>query len=182
MDLLIKTERLRLSPPTRSDAERITKLLAEKEVTWMLGRAPYPYALRDAETWVARVTEDIQQGNEYAFGLYLNGSGLIGSCGLTKAGPYWEIGYWVGKPYWEQGFATEAGIAVLQWARDELSATGFLSGHIADNASSGHVLRKLGFECVGEKMMYVRSRDCQVLAKRFVLNAPPEASLAVELH
>ncbi len=180
MNLSIETERLRLVPPARDDVERIAELLGEKDVVWMLARAPYPYSVKDAEAWVQKVANEIQRGDQYAFGIYLNCSGLIGSCGLRKSGRYWEIGYWIGKPYWEQGFATEAGQAVIKWARTHLSASGFLSGHIEENASSGRVLRKLGFERVGEKMMYVTARDQNVRAVRFVLDAPAEASMAVE--
>ena len=182
MNLKIKTERLILMPPTLADVQRITKLVGDRDVAWMLGRVPFPYTKEDAKWWVNKAAEDIREGSEYAFGVYLVGDGLIGSCGLTKHGPYWEIGYWFGRPYWEQGFATEAGHAVLNWARTEIPAEGFISGHIKDNASSGRVLRKLGFEPVGEKMMYVRARDERVLAVRYTLNAPAEASLAPDDH
>ena len=182
MELQIETDRLRLSPPVREDVARITELLAEKDVSWMLGRVPYPYSTDDAETWVAKVAEDIEAGTEYAFAIRLPGEGMIGACGLTKHGPYWEVGYWLGKPYWEQGFATEAARAVLDWARTHIPADQFISGHIVDNASSGRVLRKLGFEAVGEITMYVTARDTDIRAVRFVHNAPAEAALAPDRH
>ena len=129
-----------------------------------------------------KVADDAKNGIEYAFGAYLPGNGLIGSCGVVKRGAFWEIGYWIGKPYWEQGFATEAGRAVLAWAREEFPANGFISGHIKDNAASGRVLRKLGFDVVGEKLMYAKARDMRVPAVRYVLNAPAEAALAPDGH
>ena len=94
----------------------------------------------------------------------------------------WEIGYWLGKPYWEQGFASEAGAAVLDWARREIPADAFISGHVFDNASSGRVLKKLGFKKVGENRMYVLARDTEVRAVRYALNAPAEAALHARGH
>lgn len=182
MNLKIKTDRLILMPPTLGDVQRIAQLVGDKDVSWMLGRVPHPYSEEDARWWVNKTADDIEAGTEYAFGVYLPGVGLIGSCGLIRRGNVWEIGYWFGKPYWEQGFATEAGLAVLDWAREEMLADAFIAGHIRDNASSGRVLRKLGFQEVGEKMMYAAARGERVPALRFALNASAEAALAPDSH
>ena len=182
MNLLIETERLHLRPPSKQDAARIAELAGDKDVSWMLARVPHPYSIDDANWWIDKVAADIERGTEYAFGMFLPGDGLIGSCGLVKRGAYWEIGYWIGKRYWEQGFATEAGRAILDWARAHLAADGFISGHIIENAASGRVLHKLGFERVGEKKMYVQARDERVLAVRYALNAPADAALAPDAH
>ena len=126
MRLNIKTERLNIMPPILGDVPRIAKLVGDKDVSWMLGRVPHPYNDDDATWWVNKTADDIEAGKEYAFGVYLPGDGLIGSCGVIKRGPAWEIGYWYGRAYWEQGFATEAGQAVLEWARIELDAHSFI--------------------------------------------------------
>ena len=182
MNLKIKTDRLILMPPTLADVQRIVELVGDPDVSWMLGRVPYPYSEGDAKWWIDKVAADIKSGAEYAFGVYVPGIGLIGSCGVVKRGRHWEIGYWFGRPYWEQGFATESGRAVLEWAREEIPADGFISGHIKDNAASGRVLRKLGFKAVGEKVMFAKARNEHVLAVRYALNAPAAAALAPESH
>lgn len=182
MNFKIKSERLILMPPTLGDVARIVSLVGEQDVAWMLGRVPFPYTIKDAKSWVQKVADDAQSGEEFAFGIYLSGVGLIGSCGLMKRKNCWEIGYWIGKPYWEQGFATEAGRALLDWAEREIPTDSFISGHIYDNASSGRVLKKLGFEVVGENRMYVLARDSEVRAVRYALNAPAEAALCVYGH
>ena len=181
MRLNIKTERLRIMPPILGDVPRIVKLVGDKDVSWMLGRVPHPYNEDDAAEWVNRAACDIDARTEFAFGVYLPGDGLIGSCGVVKRHDFWEIGYWYGRPYWEQGFATEAGRAVLEWARIEIGVSGFISGHIRDNAASGRVLRKLGFNPVGEKMMFAKARGERVPAIRYTLNAPAEAALLSDL-
>jgi len=182
MNLKIKTDRLILMPPTLADAQKITELVGDQDVSCNLGRVPFPYTEDDAKFWIEKVSEDIQTETEFAFGVYVPGIGLIGSCGVTRRGAYWEIGYWFGKPYWEQGFATEAAEAVLDWARREIPAKGFVSGHIAENVSSGRVLKKIGFHAVGEKMMYAKARGERVRAVRYCLDAPPEAALTNDHH
>ena len=182
MRLHIQTQRLKLKPPSLEDVPKIAHLAGDKDVSWMLARVPHPYSDEDAIWWVNKIAGDIETGQEFAFGVYLPGDGLIGSCGVVKRGAYWEIGYWLGKPYWEQGFATEAGRAVLEWARIELDAERFISGHIRDNAASGRVLRKLGFKPVGEKLMFAAARNARVPTVRYALNAPAEAALAPDAH
>ena len=104
-------------------------------------------------------------------------AGLIGSCGLVVRGRVWELGFWCGKPWWGQGFVTEAAEALLAWARDEHDQDAFIAGHIADNLGSGRVLEKLGFSPVGEKKMYVRALDRDVVAVRYALNATTDEAL-----
>jgi len=181
MTIEIKTDRLILRPPVMEDAPRIVELLNVAEVALQLGRVPFPYGLDDAHWWIDKAATDHASDAEYAFGVYLPGEGLIGSCGLMRAGAYWEIGYWFGQAYWGKGYATEAGRAVLDWARGK-GIDGFVSGHIADNPASGTVLKKLGFEPVGETVMYARGRDARVPAIRYVLNAPADAALAPDDH
>ena len=70
----------------------------------------------------------------------------------TPGGPL-ICGYWLAPSHWGQGLTTEAMAAFLadcytRFPRiDEIKA-----GHFTDNPASGAVLRKLGFEQVGEGM------------------------------
>ena len=59
-----------------------------------------------------------------------------------------ELGYWIARRFWGQGFATEAGMAVLAIAA-ALGHSEATAAHFLDNPASGKVLRKLGFEPTG---------------------------------
>lgn len=175
MKFEFETARLAMRLVQPGDAPIVTAYFQDKEVPWNLGRAPWPYALSDAESWITRMTDASQAGTEYAFVVNHAQHGLIGSVGMFKNGlidgaDIWEIGYWVGKPHWGHGYVTEAARGLLDWARHELGITQFISGHIKDNPSSGRVLTKLGFVPTGEISMYVRGRDCEVSAIRYICN------------
>ena len=177
-----ETKRLRARPIELSDAPRVTELFQEKDLAWNLGRAPWPYALKDAENWLKIVARQWAAETEFPFAI-LKDDTLIGCCGIVQIDAeqnIWEIGYWVGKPYWGKGYVTEASIGLLDWAEGELGITRLVSGHIFDNPASGRVLLKLGFTVAGEIEMYVKGRDCEVKAVRYVYGgAPAEVALAL---
>lgn len=173
----IQTERLLLSPPEPGDADRVCLYMQDKDVPMRLARAPWPYRISDAEDWIVANIKARKKGKEYSFILRHPDHGLIGSAGFVVRGRVWELGFWCGKPFWGQGYTSEASKALLDWARVEHDQHAFVAGHISDNLASGRVLRKLGFEPVGEKQMYVRAVDGLVTALRFTLNAEPEDAL-----
>lgn len=77
----------------------------------------------------------------------LDGGALIGCCGLRprdlEAGIA-EFGFQLCRRSWGQGFATEAGNAVIDWAgRQGLS--GLFAGHHPENLASRQALLRLGF-------------------------------------
>ncbi|MEO1407140.1 MAG: GNAT family N-acetyltransferase [Pseudomonadota bacterium] len=183
MTIQIETERLRLRPPRTEDAPRVAELMSDKDIPWNLGRAPWPYGLADAEGWIERGIASWADGTDYPFAITHEDEGLIGSCGVVPVtDDVFELGYWIGKPYWGRGYVTEASEALLKWAKTSLGIHQFVSGHINDNPGSGRVLRKLGFEPVGEATHYVRARDCDVEATRYVLGAPAEIAIESATH
>jgi [ribosomal protein S5]-alanine N-acetyltransferase len=56
-----------------------------------------------------------------------------------------SMGYYLRPKFWGQGFATEAGRAVISCAFNTLGASALFAGHHPENASSRKVLAKLGF-------------------------------------
>jgi len=178
MIVAFETVHLSARPPELEDAPRITEFFQEESLVKMLGRAPWPYTLKDAKQWIKLVTKTRAKGTEYAFALHHPDHGLVGSVGMFRVqDDIWEIGYWIGKPYWGKGYVTEAAKGLLDWAEHEMGITRYVSGHIFDNPASGHVLEKLGFERVGEIDMYVKGRDCKVASPRYIRNAPVEVAL-----
>ena len=61
-----------------------------------------------------------------------------------------EVGYTVFAAHRGQGYATEVGQAMMDWARAEHGVTHFISGVAADNAPSLRVNDKLGFVRTGD--------------------------------
>lgn len=165
--MFARTKRLMLRPGWIEDAPELARAIGHSDVVRNLGRAPWPYTLGDAETFlsVARRPTDanlliceIEHGN----------SRIVGSIGF---GPYddepFELGYWITPDAWGRGYATEAGAAVLGIARS-LGISRLAAGHYVDNPASGRVLRKLGFQPTGRIVpRYSRGRGCDVSCVEF---------------
>lgn len=150
-----ETDRLIIRPFELTDAPDIARMAGDPQVARMIGSVMSPYPVIAAELWVLTVRAgwDRKPAPNYAFAVTTKDGALAGSCGMFKRrapGSDWEIGYWIGRPYWGQGFASEAGAGVMDWARAELGASRFIARHFVDNPASGRVLEKLGFAYTGD--------------------------------
>jgi RimJ/RimL family protein N-acetyltransferase len=63
-----------------------------------------------------------------------------------------EFGFTVFEPFRRQGFAREASLALMDWARTEHGVTKFVVSISPENAPSLGLARSLGFRQVGEQM------------------------------
>jgi len=59
------------------------------------------------------------------------------------------LGFWIGTDYWSQGYATEAGRAVIRFAFEQLNLNRVHAHHMVRNPASGRVLEKLGMKREG---------------------------------
>jgi RimJ/RimL family protein N-acetyltransferase len=146
--MFARTPRLTLRPAWPEDAPPLAAALADERVVRMLARVPHPYALADAEQWVAQP----RGPHEPRFVIAAHDGGeprLIGGIGISEyeGGP--ALGYWLTPDAWGRGYATEAGRAVIDMARHALPIDRLRAWHFADNPASGRVLRKLGFRPTG---------------------------------
>ena len=72
----------------------------------------------------------------------------VGCAGLrpyNPAGQVYELGVHLRPAFWGQGFAVEAGHAIISFAFETLGAKALFAGHHPANSSSRRVLEKLGF-------------------------------------
>jgi len=146
--MFARTERLLLRPGWAEDAPALAKAIADETIVRNLASAPWPFALRDAEAHLAAPRDPLLPSLlifERTDGEPL----LVGSCGLgRRASGAVELGYWIARPHWGQGFATEAGQALVAMAR-ALRLARLEASHFLDNPASGRVLEKLGFQSTG---------------------------------
>lgn len=139
------SERLLLRPPWPEDWEEIFGGIADEGVVRNLARAPWPYQPEDARKFASLPIDP--QYPRFLIGLARTGE-VVGCVGIDKRDGDVEMGYWIARPHWGQGYATEAGRAVLEVAA-MLGHERIVAGHFLDNPASGKVLRKLGFEATG---------------------------------
>jgi RimJ/RimL family protein N-acetyltransferase len=173
--MFARTRRLTLRPGWPEDAPAVMRAIGHEEVVRMLAKAPWPYRLADAESFLSR-----QRGAEEASFLILSHEGdyprPIGGIGLAPDEDGHELGYWLAPGAWGRGYATEAGLAVVTIARHGLGLKRLHSGHFIDNPASGRVLQKLGFRATGKvKGRYSEARGAIAPCRLFELDLTVEA-------
>jgi ribosomal-protein-alanine N-acetyltransferase len=112
-------------------------------------RFPFPYTVRDARTWLDSVVDEKPATN---FAIDVAGE-AVGGIGFTPQHDVGrrsaEIGYWLGEQFWGRGIATEALIAVTEYAFANFDLCR-LYAHVFDwNGASVRVLEKAGYEFEG---------------------------------
>lgn len=143
-----RSQRLLLRPIWPEDWRIVHSGIADEGVVRNLARAPWPYRESDAREFTALTIEPhfprflITRARDAA---------LVGCIGIDRTEAFddgAELGYWIAREHWGQGYATEAGAAVLQIAAT-LGYSRVMAMHFLDNPASGRVLEKLGFEPTG---------------------------------
>ncbi|MFZ5749110.1 MAG: GNAT family N-acetyltransferase [Pseudomonadota bacterium] len=176
--MFVRTKRLTLRPGWIEDAPELALAIGHEAVVRNLSRAPWPYALSDAESFLANF--DGPMTTRFLISEHRDLTvRLIGCIGIEArdGGQCPELGYWITPDAWGRGYATEAGQAVLQVAR-ALGIRRLEAGHFVDNPASGRVLRKLGFRPTGDVVSrHSRGRGTEAACAQFEIElAPPPAS------
>lgn len=145
--MITETPRLSLRYFTPDDLDSLTPILADPEV--MQYSISGVKTRSDTEEFINRRLSCYQK---YNFGLYAiihkASQQLIGYCGLLvwdfETGEEIEIGYRLARAYWGQGLATEAAIAVRDYAQNQLNINRLICIIEPDNIRSIRVAEKLG--------------------------------------
>lgn len=80
---------------------------------------------------------------------------LVGSCGFKgppEPNGSVEIGYEIADAYQGRGLATESARALTEWAMQQSGVKNVVACTLAEENASVHILRKLGYQFVGEKV------------------------------
>ena len=115
--MFARTERLLLRPGWAEDAPALARAIADEAIVRNLSTAPWPYGVAEAEAFLAAPRDPILP----SFVITERTADvprLIGACGFGRrpSGAV-ELGYWIARRHWNQGFATEAGRALIEIAR-----------------------------------------------------------------
>src|SRR5262245_35648040 len=170
---VLETERLILRAPRFDDAKAIAALVNDRRIAENTLRIPHPYALADAESFIATANA----AGERAF-LITRGAAVLGACGIaTRNGEQPEIGYWLGVANWGHGYATEAARALIDHAFADLGYDALAGGARVRNPSSRRVLEKCGFQWTGVGLYRIRALASSAPVDRFRLDRRLWASL-----
>lgn len=166
------TARLTLRPVTDRDAPAIAAAINDHEVLRWLSRAPCPYGLADAQTFI-----DKNRDNAGAVWMIEDSQGLVGCIGRKR-----EFGYWVTRSAWGKGYATEASRAVLARHFADPDAPGLLSGYHEGNVRSARVLAKPGFRPCADRRVFAKAVNRAVTIKGMWLDATGYAAAKDNSH
>jgi [ribosomal protein S5]-alanine N-acetyltransferase len=143
----LTTERLHLRPFTEADNVAIHAVYADPDVMRYVGHGAHRTM---AETVSAlRTYGDVLERRGYSF-LAVNerdGGALIGDGGLHPlggVGPDVELGYTLARDAWGKGYATELGLALVEYAFTVLKVPRVVAQVEPANTASRRVLAKLG--------------------------------------
>jgi RimJ/RimL family protein N-acetyltransferase len=106
---------------------------------------PHPYTPQDAREFIKSLRH---RSPETTFAISVNGE-AAGSVGFVLRHDVErvsaEIGYWLAEPFWGRGMATEALIAMTDYAIATHNLTRVYALPFASNAASCRVLEKAGY-------------------------------------
>jgi RimJ/RimL family protein N-acetyltransferase len=149
---LIETERLLLRLPRAEDAPDLAVAYAEPETVRYIGDGSTA-TLEELEEAISQWLERWEAWGVGFFSLERRDDGrVLGRAGFLRwdpatweiGGPETEIGWLLGQEHWGHGYATEAAVALRDWARRERDLPRLISLIQHGNLRSVRVAEKLG--------------------------------------
>jgi RimJ/RimL family protein N-acetyltransferase len=173
--MMFETERLILRRWENRDLEPFANLNADPEVMRYIGKGD-PLTREESDALVHRIEASFE---EHGFGLWcveprdepvscIGFAGLAIPAFLPEVLPAVEIGWRLARSHWGRGLATEAAIAVVAYAFDDLGLERLVSIRDPDNDASGRVMEKLGMVHERDTVVPASGVNCSV----YVLTAP----------
>lgn len=144
---VIKTERLLLRPLNLSDLESIHEYASDKENTIYMYHLPRE--INETSEFLYSVTKEWEKETPsfYEFAIELDGI-QIGSVSvyLSDNCDSGDLGWILNKKYWHKGYATEAAMALKDFALNILQVKRLVANCDYRNIASSRVMEKIGLK------------------------------------
>ena len=144
----LKTERLTLRKILKTDLEDVYDYAKNPNVSKYLLWSPHPNR-EYTEKYLEIVEKLYLKAKFYDFAIVLNeNSKMIGTVGFTSINIEQnsaEIGYVLNERYWKKGYAREAVLRIIEYAREVLHLDTLYAKFILENERSRNLLTSLGF-------------------------------------
>ncbi len=159
--MILKTKRLILRPPRKSDWKDIVEGVEDLAVSKNTEKIPHPYSKKDALWWISNSLKELARKKSYTFVIKLKTEKrVIGCFGLEHIDRFIGTagtGSWINKNYWRRGYITEAKIAGNDFAFNKLKLRKLNSSVFSDNIASNKTQQKMGYKLEGCKKKNTRS-------------------------
>jgi RimJ/RimL family protein N-acetyltransferase len=157
MNTSIETPRLILRAMQQTDLDDLLRIFTDPRVMTSFGGELF--TCEQMQRWLYR---NLDHQTQYGYGLYsviLKSHGiLVGDCGLevmqVDGTSVAELGYDFLSDYWHQGYATEAAIAVRDYAFNVLGLAQLISLIRIGNTASRRVAERVGLHLDSEFERY----------------------------
>ena len=149
---MITTDRLLLRKPRREDASDLAVAYADPEVVQFMGDGSTA-TLEEVEQGIARWLERWESWGMSLFVLERREDGrIVGRAGFLRWDPEaWEVGgdetelgWLLAREHWGHGYATEAALALRDWAFQDRGLTRLISLVNHENLRSIRVAERIG--------------------------------------
>ena len=153
--LQLQTERLILRRMLATDLDALLLIFTDSKVMAAFNHPPF--TRERMERWLQR---NLHHQNEFGYGLFSvilkETGGLIGDCGLEQVEDMVaaELGYDFRSDFWNRGYATEAAMAVRDYAFHVLRLPQLISLIRVGNLASKRVAEKVGMTLAEEFTRY----------------------------
>ncbi len=154
--IYIETERLILRSWKAADRAPFAKMNCNDDV---MKYFPVKLSVEESNAFVDRINTEFE---ETGFGLYaveIKATGeFIGYVGFHRFtfdvpfSPNWEIGWRISDKFWHNGYATEAAMACINFAREKSLSDKLYSFTAVPNIPSENVMKRIGMTYQGTFM------------------------------
>jgi RimJ/RimL family protein N-acetyltransferase len=148
---MIQTGRLRLRTFKLADAPALARLAGDRAIADTMISIPHPYTLAMARSWIRAQADERAAGRaiHWAIARRTSLAGAISLRDFDWEHSQVELSLWIGRRHWGKGYASEAVVAVVQFAFASLGINRIYAHHMSRNPASGKVLGRAGFRREG---------------------------------
>jgi ribosomal-protein-alanine N-acetyltransferase len=168
----LQTKRLLIREMSKRDIPALTKHLNNLDITRNLLLVGHPHTEKHTKAYIAYTLKASKQRQRtlYEFGISKEETpdmliGAISLSGVSHFDRTAKIGYWLAPEEQNKGYMTEALNEMIRFAFEDLELNRINSSAFSFNASSNHLLKKVGFTLEGESKEY-----CRVLSTREIVD------------
>ncbi|XOU94630.1 MAG: GNAT family N-acetyltransferase [Candidatus Kerfeldbacteria bacterium] len=150
--MLIITKKFTLRPFKKTDAKDIAKFINDKTIYMNTLHIPYPYRLKDAKEWLAKIIPQYRKEKSRSFHLAIEiNKEVVGCVGLMEiqGGHKAELGYWLARKHWKKGIMSEAVKEMILYGFKRFVLVRIYAHVFKHNKSSQKILIKNGFKKEG---------------------------------
>lgn len=157
MKTLLESERLYFRNIVSEDCEEMFLLNADWDVLKYTGDIVF-HTIKEARDFYEAYQHNTYE--KFGYGrmttILKETDEVIGWCGMKYHPEENEVdlGFRFHKRFWNKGYGTEASLACLQYAHDELKLNEVVAFALEENKGSCRVLEKVGFDYLGQAKRY----------------------------